>query len=143
MASLAGRVGAAAASTTFVGEETLLNLLPLRFFNSLQSAVWSRQQLQSIVVNLKERLGLGHSAADFDQSGVLRGTVQNHLLSILALLTMGELQSAQDDALHPRPRRRLDITETEETGAETTAQLLILPTSPDSPSLLRCQLLSK
>ena len=126
----------------FLGEETLLHLLPLRFFNSLQSAVWSRQQLQSIVVNVKERLGLGHSAADFDQSGVLRDTVHN-LLSILALLTMDELLYTQDDALHPRPRRRLDIKMTEETGAETTAQLLILPTSPDSPSLLCCQLLSK
>ena len=84
----------------FMGKETLLNLLPLRFSNSLYSAVWSGQHVSSIVVNVKEKFGLEGRAGYFDQSGIVRDMVQNHLLSILALLTMEEPRNTQDDALH-------------------------------------------
>ena len=49
----------------FMGKETLLNLLPLRFSNALYAAVWSRQHVQAIVVNVKESFGLEGRAGYF------------------------------------------------------------------------------
>jgi glucose-6-phosphate 1-dehydrogenase len=84
----------------FMGKEILQNILPLRFSNTLYSQMWDKDHVQSIVVNVKESLGLEGRAGYFDESGIIRDMVQNHLLSIVALLTMEEPESRNDQALH-------------------------------------------
>ena len=84
----------------FMGKDTLLNILPLRFSNVLYSNVWSREYVSSIIVNIKESFGLEGRAGYFDTAGIIRDMIQNHLLSIVALLTMEEPESKADTALH-------------------------------------------
>ena len=84
----------------FMGKETLQNIIPLRFSNALYSALWTGVHVQSIVVNVKEAFGLEGRAGYFDDSGIVRDMIENHLLSIVALCTMDEPQSNDDSALH-------------------------------------------
>ena len=84
----------------FMGKDTLLNILPLRFSNALYSSVWSREHVDSIIVNVKESFGLEGRAGYFDTAGIIRDMIQNHLLSIVALLTMEEPESKEATALH-------------------------------------------
>ena len=82
------------------GKDTLLNILPLRFSNILYSHVWNREYVSSIIVNVKESFGLEGRAGYFDTAGIIRDMIQNHLLSIVALLTMEEPESKADTELH-------------------------------------------
>jgi len=84
----------------FMGKDTLLNIVPLRFSNVLYSSVWSKEYVSSIIVNIKESFGLEGRAGYFDTAGIIRDMIQNHLLSIVALLTMEEPESKADTALH-------------------------------------------
>ena len=84
----------------FMGKETLQNIIPLRFSNALYQQLWTGEHVQSLVVNVKEKFGLEGRAGYFDDSGIVRDMIQNHLLSIVALCTMEEPQSKEDTALH-------------------------------------------
>jgi len=82
----------------FMGQETLLNVIPFRFSNLLYSSVWNREHIDSIIINVKESFGLEGRAGYFEDSGILRDMIQNHLLSMAALCTMEEPTFNNDDA---------------------------------------------
>lgn len=82
----------------FMGQETLLNVIPFRFSNLLYSTVWNREYIDSIIINVKESFGLEGRAGYFEDSGILRDMIQNHLLSMAALCTMEEPTFNNDEA---------------------------------------------
>ena len=84
----------------FMGKDTLLNLLPLRFANRLYSEVWNKEHVSSIIVNVKESFGLEGRAGYFDTAGIIRDMIQNHLLSVVSLLTCEPPDSHDASALH-------------------------------------------
>ena len=84
----------------FMGKETLQNIIPLRFSNPLYNRLWNAESVSSIEVNVKESFGLEGRAGYFDDSGIVRDMIQNHLLSIVALCTMEEPEGKDDNALH-------------------------------------------
>jgi glucose-6-phosphate 1-dehydrogenase len=89
----------------FLGKEPVQDILYLRFTNALFEPVWSREQVDSIQVTMAEDFGVDGRGAFYDGVGALRDVVQNHLLQVLALVTM-EPPSGDDDAVS---RHRLDV----------------------------------
>jgi len=79
----------------YLGKEVIQNLLVLRFANLVFEPVWSRDYIRSIRIDWKEDLGLEGRGGYFDQYGIMRDVMQNHLTQILALVAM-------------EPPRRLD-----------------------------------
>jgi len=72
----------------YLGKETVQNILALRFANAIFEPLWNRDYIDHIQITVAESLGVGHRAGYYDQAGVLRDIVQNHLLQLLALVAM-------------------------------------------------------
>ncbi|MCL2420031.1 MAG: glucose-6-phosphate dehydrogenase, partial [Conexibacteraceae bacterium] len=72
----------------YLGKETVQNLMALRFANALFEPVWNRNFIDHVQITAAEDIGIGTRAGYYEGAGALRDLVQNHMLQLLALLTM-------------------------------------------------------
>ncbi len=72
----------------YLGKETVQNLMALRFANALFEPVWNRNYIDHVQITAAEDIGIGGRAGYYERAGALRDLVQNHMLQLLALLTM-------------------------------------------------------
>jgi glucose-6-phosphate 1-dehydrogenase len=72
----------------YLGKETVQNLIALRFANALFEPVWNRNYIDHVQITAAEDIGIEGRAAYYEGAGALRDLVQNHMLQLLALLTM-------------------------------------------------------
>ncbi|WP_426623707.1 glucose-6-phosphate dehydrogenase [Leifsonia sp. McL0607] len=79
----------------FLGNSTVLNLIGLRFANSIFEPVWNGDHVQSVDIVYDESLGLEGRARYYDNAGALMDMIQSHLLQVLAVFAM-EPPSALD-----------------------------------------------
>ncbi|MBX7145017.1 MAG: glucose-6-phosphate dehydrogenase [Oligoflexia bacterium] len=80
----------------YLGKETVQNILVFRFANGIFEPLWNHNFIDHIQISFCEDIGVGSRAGYFDQSGILRDIVQNHLLQILALLCIEPPYSLSD-----------------------------------------------
>ncbi|KAF9977441.1 Glucose-6-phosphate 1-dehydrogenase [Mortierella antarctica] len=72
----------------YLGKEMVKNLMILRFANVIFGSVWNRQCIDNVQITFKEKIGTEGRGGYFDEFGILRDVMQNHLLQILTLMTM-------------------------------------------------------
>ncbi len=72
----------------YLGKEVIQNLLVLRFANRIFEPLWTREHIKSVQISWAEQLGVEGRGGYFDQYGIIRDVVQNHLLQILSLVAM-------------------------------------------------------
>jgi glucose-6-phosphate 1-dehydrogenase len=72
----------------YLGKETVQNLMALRFANALFEPVWNRNLIDHVQVTAAEEIGIDRRVGYYERAGAVRDVVQNHLLQLLALLTM-------------------------------------------------------
>ncbi len=72
----------------YLAKDTVQNVLAFRFSNSLFEPVWNRNLVETIQVTVAEEEGIGKRAGYYDQTGAVRDVIQNHVLQLLALVTM-------------------------------------------------------
>ncbi|EKD40610.1 MAG: hypothetical protein ACD_74C00306G0001, partial [uncultured bacterium] len=72
----------------YLGKETVLNLVALRFANSIFTTNWDNTTIDHVQITVAEEVGIEGRWGYFDKSGQLRDMVQNHLLQILSLVAM-------------------------------------------------------
>lgn len=72
----------------YLGKEVIQNLMVLRFANLILDPIWNRSYIQNVRISWMEDLGLEGRAGYFDEYGIIRDVMQNHLLQILALVAM-------------------------------------------------------
>jgi glucose-6-phosphate 1-dehydrogenase len=83
----------------YLGKETVMNLLALRFANSIFTTNWDHNTIDHVQITVAEEVGIGNRWGYFDQAGQLRDMVQNHLMQILTLVAMEPPVNLQDDSL--------------------------------------------
>ncbi|XP_050279714.1 glucose-6-phosphate 1-dehydrogenase, chloroplastic-like [Quercus robur] len=71
-----------------LGEELVENLLVLRFSNLVFQPLWSRNYIRNVQLIFSEDFGTEGRGRYFDNYGIIRDIMQNHLLQILALFAM-------------------------------------------------------
>ncbi|HSK69305.1 MAG TPA: glucose-6-phosphate dehydrogenase, partial [Candidatus Limnocylindria bacterium] len=72
----------------YLGKEMVRNILALRFGNSLFEPLWNHSYIDNIQITSTETLGVEGRGAYYEQSGILKDMLQNHLMQMLALITM-------------------------------------------------------
>ncbi|KAK9829954.1 hypothetical protein WJX72_008851 [[Myrmecia] bisecta] len=72
----------------YLGKELIENLTVLRFANLVFEPLWSRQFIRNVQVIFSEDFGTEGRGGYFDEYGIIRDVIQNHLLQIVALFAM-------------------------------------------------------
>ena len=83
----------------YLGKETVMNLLALRFANSIFTTNWDHNTIDHVQISVAEEVVVGSRWGYFDQAGQLRDMVQNHLMQILTLMAMEPPVNLHDDSL--------------------------------------------
>jgi glucose-6-phosphate 1-dehydrogenase len=74
----------------YLGKEVIQNLLVLRFANRIFEPIWHRDFIRDVRLVWKETADIGQRAGYFDNFGIIRDVMQNHLMQMLALTAMEE-----------------------------------------------------
>jgi glucose-6-phosphate 1-dehydrogenase len=72
----------------FLGKEPVMDILYLRFANTLLEPIWNRRYVNSVQISMGENFGVEDRGSFYDPVGAMRDVVQNHLLQLLALIAM-------------------------------------------------------
>ncbi len=72
----------------YLGKEMLQNVLTFRFSNNLFEIPWGKDLIESINLRLLEKIGVETRGPFYDAVGTFRDVGQNHILQMLALVTM-------------------------------------------------------
>lgn len=82
----------------YLGKELVMNVLVLRFANVCFEAVWSRFHIARVEICCLEKIGTNGRGGYFDEYGIIRDVMQNHLAQIMALIAMEQpLSFAAED----------------------------------------------
>ena len=72
----------------YLGKETVQNIFAFRFANAIFEPIWNNRYVDHVQITVAESIGVEHRAAFYEETGVVRDIVQNHLLQVLALVAM-------------------------------------------------------
>jgi glucose-6-phosphate 1-dehydrogenase len=84
----------------YLGKETVLNLLALRFANSIFTTNWNHNTIDHIQITVAEEVGIEGRWEYFDKTGQLRDMLQNHLLQILTFIAMEPPANLEAASIH-------------------------------------------
>ena len=83
----------------YLGMEALRNILYLRFANPLFGNLWNSEHIDHVQISVAEDLGIGSRGRFYEETGVVRDMVQNHLLQMMALIAMEPPESPEAGAV--------------------------------------------
>jgi glucose-6-phosphate 1-dehydrogenase len=72
----------------YLGKETVQNIIFFRFANSIFEPLWNRRYIDHVQITVAEQVGIEHRGLFYEQTGVVRDIVQNHIMQLLALVAM-------------------------------------------------------
>jgi glucose-6-phosphate 1-dehydrogenase len=91
----------------FLGKEATQDLHVMRFANELFAAMWNREHIESVQVDVPERLGIRDRALFYDATGAVLDMLVTHLFQVVAEVAMEppasfgpeDLQSAREKVI--------------------------------------------
>ncbi len=86
----------------YLAKDMLQNILIFRFSNNLFENDWNNEFIERIDIRLLEKIGVEDRGEFYDGVGALRDVGQNHLLQILALLTMDHIQNFEAETVRSK-----------------------------------------
>lgn len=72
----------------YLGKETVQNILVFRLANGVFEPTWNRRYIDHVQITVAETIGVEDRGRYFDEAGILRDIVQNHMLQLLCLVAM-------------------------------------------------------
>lgn len=89
----------------YLGKEPVQNLLYFRFANSFLEPIWNSNYVHNVQVTMAENFGMRGRGVLYEELGAIRDVVQNHMLEVVALLTMEAPIGQEPDALRDEKHR--------------------------------------
>ncbi|MCC6590361.1 MAG: glucose-6-phosphate dehydrogenase [Bryobacterales bacterium] len=72
----------------YLGKETVQNILAFRFANGIFEPLWNRRYVNHVQITAAESIGVEGRGSYYQEAGALRDMIQNHLLQVMATVTM-------------------------------------------------------
>ena len=72
----------------YLGKETVQNILAFRFGNPIFEPLWNRNYINHVQITAAESIGVEDRMEYYKDAGALRDMIQNHLLQVMATVTM-------------------------------------------------------
>ncbi len=86
----------------YLGKEPVQNILYTRFANPMFEPLFNRNYVRGIQITMAENFGVQDRGRFYDETGAIRDVIQNHMLQVLASLTMdpptGQAHEAMRDS---------------------------------------------
>ena len=83
----------------YLGKETVQNLLVFRFANGVFEPIWNRRYIDHVQITVAEDLGVEGRGSYYEEAGLLRDMIQNHVLQLLSLVAMEPPATFDADAV--------------------------------------------
>ncbi len=83
----------------YLGKETVQNLLVFRFANGIFEPLWNRRYIDNVQITVAEPIGVAGRGEYFEEAGILRDMVQNHLMQLVSLFAMEPPASFRPEAV--------------------------------------------
>jgi len=83
----------------YLGKETVQNILAFRFANGIFEPIWNKEYIDHVQITWAEKKGIEGRGQFFEQVGILRDVVQNHMLQLLAAVAMEQPKSFTKESI--------------------------------------------
>lgn len=83
----------------YLGKETVQNMLVFRFANGMLEPVWNQRYIDHVQMTVSETVGVEGRGGYYDQAGLVRDMMQNHMMQLLSLVAMEPPYSFESNAV--------------------------------------------
>lgn len=92
----------------YLGKETVQNLFVFRFSNPIFEYLFNNHHVDNVQITVSEEIGIGTRGKFFEEAGMLRDIVQNHMMQLLSLIAMEAPSTMKAASIHNEKVKVLD-----------------------------------